>query len=293
MAGRPEKHTADYFPFFVKDGRTLFVLETQYGATGTGVFTNVMRFLCSTPDHHFSIGNPSDRLFFFSKLHIDEAKGMEMLGLMVKTGKLDGQLFNHQIIYCQDLINSIQEAYRKRENEIITKERVLQFYGLPAAEKELTAEEIELARTHGDGNTQRREEKRKEEKKKVVIDDETWLKALEENPVYRGLEVRVLYGKMMTWCEVNGKRPTRRRFVNWLNREDKPVGKVSAPKQARKPQESPTLKCERCGEEYDKADVITVNGAKCCPKCPEAREYARENFKRLMGSMGGLKGMDA
>ena len=63
--------------------------------------------------------------------------------------------------------------------------------------------------------------------KRVVVDDETWLKALEDNPVYRGIEVRVLYGKMLVWCENNRKKPTRRRFVNWLNKEDKPMtGKV-------------------------------------------------------------------
>ena len=65
MAGRKEKHTVDYFPFYVKDGRTLFILESKYGCKGTGFFTNVLRFLCLTPDHHICIsraGN-ADRLF--------------------------------------------------------------------------------------------------------------------------------------------------------------------------------------------------------------------------------------
>ncbi len=52
---RPERHDVDYFPFYVKDGRTLFILESKYGCMGTGFFTNVMRFLCQTPDHHFCI----------------------------------------------------------------------------------------------------------------------------------------------------------------------------------------------------------------------------------------------
>lgn len=73
------------------------------------------------------------------------------------------------------------------------------------------------------------EEKRREEKVKSLssktLSDEEWIKTLEDNPIYDGIEVRVLYGKMIIWCNANGKKPTRRRFVNWLNREDKPLKK--------------------------------------------------------------------
>lgn len=160
------KHTADYFPYAVKDGKTLFVLESQWQATGTGVFTNVLRFLCSTPDHHYCIKDAGDRLYFFSRLHIDEETGMKMLCAMKKTGKLDEVLFNHQIIYCQDLVDSIQDAYRKRENEIVTRERVFEFYGIPAEEREITAEESDNPQDEGGISTQK---KRKEKKQKETI----------------------------------------------------------------------------------------------------------------------------
>ena len=48
---RPERHDAEYFPFYVKDGRTLFILENKFGCAGTGFFTNIMRLLTATPDH--------------------------------------------------------------------------------------------------------------------------------------------------------------------------------------------------------------------------------------------------
>jgi len=159
---RHEKHTADYFPFVVKDGKTLFVLETQWGATGTGVFTNVLRFLCATPDHHYRISDPGDRLYFFSRLHIDESTGMQMLTAMSKTGKLDKELFDHGVIFCHDLVDSLRDAYQKRTNkEPMSREQILAFYSFPDTEKPFPEEETRDSEQSGPGSTQSKVKKKK------------------------------------------------------------------------------------------------------------------------------------
>ena len=56
-----------------------------------------------------------------------------------------------------------------------------------------------------------------------VLPDDEYLEALQKNPAYSMLNVRHCYQKMMAWCEVNGRQPSRRRFINWLNKEDKPM----------------------------------------------------------------------
>lgn len=118
---RPERKNADYFPFYAKDGRTLFILEGKYRCKGTGFFTNVMRFLTLQDDHCFCIADETDQMYFMSKCHCDEVSGIEMLEIMVKTGKLDDELWeNYKIIACQDLLDSLKDAYRKRTNDIIT-----------------------------------------------------------------------------------------------------------------------------------------------------------------------------
>lgn len=129
--GRPERHDADYFPFYAKDGRTLFVLESKFGCSGTGFFTNVMRILTLTPDHHICIKEESDRLYFFSKCHCDDVSGAEMLLMMVKTGKIDKELWEKaSVVASQDLLNSLEEAYRKRSNKIISIHQIKQIYGI-------------------------------------------------------------------------------------------------------------------------------------------------------------------
>lgn len=54
--------------------------------------------------------------------------------------------------------------------------------------------------------------------------DQEYLDHLQADPAYERLNVRVLYHKMLVWCELKGKPPSRARFVAWLNREDQPMG---------------------------------------------------------------------
>lgn len=118
---RPERHNADYFPFYAKDGKTLFVLESKYGCKGTGFFTNVMRFLTLENDHHFCIADENDKLYFFARCHCDVESGMDMLDLMAKCRKIDGSLWvSAGVIVSYDLLESLKDAYRRRANEIIT-----------------------------------------------------------------------------------------------------------------------------------------------------------------------------
>lgn len=60
--------------------------------------------------------------------------------------------------------------------------------------------------------------------------DSEWLTSLEGNEAYTGMPVAVEYAKMRAWCEVNKKAPTRRRFINWLNRAERPMGALLKPK---------------------------------------------------------------
>ena len=56
-----------------------------------------------------------------------------------------------------------------------------------------------------------------------TFDLEKFLSDLEKDRTYAGINIREQYGKMLRWCEVNKKQPTQRRFINWLNRTDRPL----------------------------------------------------------------------
>ena len=55
------------------------------------------------------------------------------------------------------------------------------------------------------------------------LSDEQWMEAIKANPAYDGIDIDRVKGKLEAWCMTNGKRPTRARLVNWLNREEKPL----------------------------------------------------------------------
>jgi hypothetical protein len=53
--------------------------------------------------------------------------------------------------------------------------------------------------------------------------DEEWLKSIEADPTYEGIDIRRELGKMQQWCNLNHKLSTRKRFLNWIGRIDKPM----------------------------------------------------------------------
>lgn len=59
--------------------------------------------------------------------------------------------------------------------------------------------------------------------KPATTSDEDFIASLEANEAYRGLDIRKEFVRMKTWCSVNNKQPTRRRFINWINRADRPM----------------------------------------------------------------------
>jgi hypothetical protein len=61
--------------------------------------------------------------------------------------------------------------------------------------------------------------------------DDEWLLELSKDATYAGLDVQREFGKLSRWCKEHRQQPSRKRFVNWLNRADRPmqVASPSAP----------------------------------------------------------------
>ena len=139
---RPEKNFVDYFPFTIKGGETLTVLEEKYKAKGTGFFTNMLRVLGHKPDHYLCIAEESSQIYFFAKTKVPVEEGMDMLNLMVQTKKIDKRLWEEKmVIFCPDFLISLKDAYKNRKQLMITIEQVyrlfnLKYEGKPTEDKE-------------------------------------------------------------------------------------------------------------------------------------------------------------
>lgn len=76
----------------------------------------------------------------------------------------------------------------------------------------------------------------------TATSDEDWLNELSKNPAYGPLDVRRELAKMQAWCSANGKQPSRRRFINWLNRAERPITTQGLVMPSRKPMSAWELK---------------------------------------------------
>lgn len=156
-SGRPERHDADYFPFYCKDGKTLFILQHKFGLEGIGFFTNLMRLLTTTPDHYLCISDPGDALYFFSRIGIDEDRGLEIMEALLLTGKLHKELWEqYRVVFSPDLLSSLKPLYERRNNEIITIETIINRVSADnnTLHEGLCIQKVSSGVVSGDNNTQ-------------------------------------------------------------------------------------------------------------------------------------------
>ena len=112
--GRPIKETAEYFPHFVKGGRTLFILESKYGNDGYAFWFKLLEILCYTNNHFFDCKNPSNWEFLLAKTHTTEEIANKIIITLVDLGKIDAELWENKVIWVQSLVDKLSFFYERR-----------------------------------------------------------------------------------------------------------------------------------------------------------------------------------
>jgi hypothetical protein len=123
---RPERNNVDYFPFMCEDGNKMFYIEETYGNDGFATFVKLLRELAKTNYHYLDLSKPTTLMFLSAKCKISKEVLLCIIKDLVELGKFDTILWNeNKIIWCQDFIDSIQDAYNKRNNKCITYDDLL------------------------------------------------------------------------------------------------------------------------------------------------------------------------
>ena len=123
---RPERNNVDYFPFICEDGNKMFYIEETYGNDGFATFVKILRELAKTNYHYLDLSKPTTVMFLSAKCKINKETLLSIIKDCVELGKFDFMLWNeNSIIWCQDFIDSIQDAYSKRNNNCITYDGLL------------------------------------------------------------------------------------------------------------------------------------------------------------------------
>lgn len=161
---RPERNTVDYFPYLVDEGEKMFYIEETYGNDGFSTFVKILTFLAKTDYHYLDLSKPTTQMFLSAKCKVSREILNSIITDLVELGKFNRSLWlENKIIWCQDFIDSIQDAYKKRNNECIT------FDGLLRLLDSLGVRKLSLDTTKGDVKPQSIVDYSKEDKKKVDV----------------------------------------------------------------------------------------------------------------------------
>ena len=117
---RPQRNNVDYFPFYCDEGEKMFYLEETYGNDGFATFLKILRELAKVDYHYLNLSKPSSLMFLSAKCKVSKEVLELIISDLVMLEKFDKVLWNeNKVIWCQDFINSIQDAYTKRTNTCI------------------------------------------------------------------------------------------------------------------------------------------------------------------------------
>lgn len=121
IMARPTKETVDYFPHFVKCGRTIFILESKYGNDGYAFWFKLLEILGDTEGHYYDCSIPNNWAYLLAKTRCDEETAKAIIGTLLTLGKIDSGLWsNRQIIWCQHFVDNVSSVYKMRHAEIPT-----------------------------------------------------------------------------------------------------------------------------------------------------------------------------
>lgn len=115
---RPRKQTVDYFPHYCNHGKTIFILEERFGNNGYAFWFKLLEMLGNSNGHFIDCNDSSSWQFLMSITHTTEISAIEILELLSKLNAIDTELWNNKIIWCQNFVDGIKDAYTKRTVEV-------------------------------------------------------------------------------------------------------------------------------------------------------------------------------
>lgn len=123
MAGRPEKHTVNYFQHdaVAGSGRTLTILFNRFQHEGISCWWLLLEELARSYDHIINITRPEDFEYLSGKLHFPPEKLRGILEKMAELDAIDRELYSHGYIWSQNFVERLNPVYASRKQQPPTK----------------------------------------------------------------------------------------------------------------------------------------------------------------------------
>lgn len=117
IMARHLKETIDYFPHIIKNGKTMFILESKYGNNGYAFWFKLLELLGSSNNQIYDYNNPADWEFLLAKTKVDAKTAIDILETLANVGAIDKKLLEKKVIWSENFIKNIEDVYKRRKQE--------------------------------------------------------------------------------------------------------------------------------------------------------------------------------
>jgi len=122
---RKQKMTVNYFPHYVNDGKTIFILESKFGNDGYSFWFKLLEILGKSPKHFYDCRDTYNFNFLLAKTRFTEEKTTEILDLLAGLNAIDEELWKMKIIYSENFIDNLDSVYNRRDTQPATKKEII------------------------------------------------------------------------------------------------------------------------------------------------------------------------
>lgn len=116
--GRTITNTVEYFSHDVDHGKTLYILESRWGNDGYAIWFKLLEILGKTEGHCLDVSDEMDFEYMIAHMKTDRKIVEEVLNYLSKLGKIDSELWDEKIIWCQNFVDRQEPVYAKRRRKL-------------------------------------------------------------------------------------------------------------------------------------------------------------------------------
>jgi len=113
---RPQKRTVDYFPHYANTGKTLLILQNEFGNDGYAFWFKLLSLLCKTDGQVYDYKNPASWRLLLAETSVTEVIAENILQILADIDAIDKELHFHKVIWSQNLIENLADVYDRRTN---------------------------------------------------------------------------------------------------------------------------------------------------------------------------------
>jgi hypothetical protein len=117
IMARPERRNVDYFPHYLSEGKKMYLIEHKYGNDGYAVWFKVLETLATTDDHWLNLNDETNVMFMSAKCRVKEEVLFSILDDLSKLEEISSVLWKDKIVWSEKFVESIQDAYSRRNNK--------------------------------------------------------------------------------------------------------------------------------------------------------------------------------